>query len=139
MRSARAQFKYALRQCRRFISSNKLANHMQRHDINAFWKDIRKHTKSKAALSNCIDSITGEADIAGMWRRHYEQLLNDSSNETSKFTVLDSPGNVLANMGMQVTMKEVLKIVSDLPNGKFSRFDDLNSESLKHADSLVWL
>ena len=86
MRSARAQFKYALRQCRldeRLISSNKLANHMQRHDIDAF----RKRTKSKAALSNCIDGITGDADIAGMWRRHYEQLLNDSSNETSKFTV----------------------------------------------------
>ena len=142
MRSARAQFKYALRQCRldeRLISNNKLANHMQRHDINAFWKDIRKHTKSKAALSNCIDGITGEADIAGMWGRHYEQLLNDSSNESSKFTVLDSFGNVLANVGMQVTMKEVSKIVSDLPNGKSSGFDGLNSESLKHADPLVCL
>ena len=142
MRSARAQFKYALRQCRldeRLISSNKLANHMQRHDINAFWKDIRKHTKSKAALSNSIDGITGEADIAGLWGRHYEQLLNDSSNESSKFTALDSFGNVLANVGMQVTMKEVSKIVSDLPNGKSSGFDGLNSESLKHADPLVCL
>ena len=82
MRSARAQFKYALRQCQldeRLISSNKLANHMQRHDVNALWKDIRKHTKSKSALSNCIDGIR-EADIAAMWGRHYEQLLNDSSN-----------------------------------------------------------
>ena len=142
MRSARAQFKYALRQCRldeRLISCNKLANHMQRHDINAFWKDIRKHTKSKAALSNCIDGITGEADIAGMWGHHYEQLLNDNSNESSKFTVLDSFGNVFANVGMQVTMKEVSKMVSDLPNGKSSGYDGLNSESLKHADPLVCL
>ena len=100
---------------------------------------IRKHTKSKAALSNCIDGITGEADIAGMWGCHYEQLLNDSSNESSKFKVLDSFGNVLANVGMQVTMKEVSKIVSDLPNGKSSGFDGLNSESLKHADPLVCL
>ena len=129
MRSARAQFKYVLRQCRldeRLISSNKLANQMQRHNINAAWKDIKKYTKSKAALSNCIDGITGEADIAGMWGRHYEQLLNDSFNESSKFTVLDSLGNV----GMQVTLKEDSKIVSDLPNGKSSGFDGLNSESL---------
>ena len=35
--------------------------------------------------------------IASMWGRHYEQLLNDSFNESSKFTVLDSFGNVLAN------------------------------------------
>ena len=55
MRSARAQFKYALRQWKldeRLISSNILANHMQRHDVNAFCKDIREHTKSKSALSN---------------------------------------------------------------------------------------
>ena len=51
---------------------------MQRHDVTAFWKDTRKHTKSISALSNCIDGITGEADIADMCGRHYEQLLNDS-------------------------------------------------------------
>ena len=39
---------------------------MQRLDVNAFWKDIRKHTKSKSTLSNYIDGITGEADIADM-------------------------------------------------------------------------
>ena len=67
---------------------------MQRHDVNAFWKDIRKHTKSKSALSYCIDGITGEAGISDMWVRHYEQLLNDSSSETSKITVLNSFRNV---------------------------------------------
>ena len=42
MRSARAQFKYALRRCKldeRLISSNKLANHMQRQ--NACWIDMK--------------------------------------------------------------------------------------------------
>ena len=142
MRSARAQFKYALRQCKldeRLILSNKLANHMQRHDIDAFWKDIRKHTKSKSALSNCIDGITGEADIADMWGHHYEQLLNDSSNETSKITVLNSFHNVLTHVGMHVTMKEISMIVNDLPSGKSSGFDGLKSESLKHADALACL
>ena len=33
--------------------------------------------------------------IPSMWERHYE--LNDSFNESSKFTVSDSFGNVLAN------------------------------------------
>ena len=36
-------------------------------------------------------------------------------------------------------MKEVSRIVSDLPNGKSSGFDGLSSESLKHADPLVCL
>ena len=74
-----------------------------------------------------------------MWGRHYEQLLNDSSNETSKITVLNSFYNVLTHVRMQVTMKEVFMTVNDLPNGKSSGFDGLNSESLKHADPLVCL
>ena len=46
MRMARAQFKYALRQCRleeRSITSTKLAYHKQSHE--RFWKEIRKQIK----------------------------------------------------------------------------------------------
>ena len=82
MRSSRARFKYALRQCRyneRQIASEKLANHMKDHELTDFWKDVRKHSKSKSALSNCIDGVTGETDIADLWRNHYQELLNDST------------------------------------------------------------
>ena len=44
-----------------------------------------------------------------------------------------------SHVGLQVTMKEVSMIVNDLPSGKSSGFDGLNSESLKHADPLVCL
>ena len=43
---------HALRQCKldeRLIVSKKLADHMKNHEINDFWKDIRKHSKSKSA------------------------------------------------------------------------------------------
>ena len=57
-----------------------------------------RYNKSNSALSNCIDGITGEAHIAGMWGRHYEQLLNDNSKETYKITILNSFRNVLTHM-----------------------------------------
>ena len=47
MRTSRARFKYALRQCKldeRLIVSEKLAEHMNNHEINDFWKDIRKQS-----------------------------------------------------------------------------------------------
>ena len=81
MRSSRAPFKYALRQCKldeRLIVNEKLADHIKDHDINDFWKDIRKHSETKSALSNCIDGVTEENDIADLWCDHYESLLNDS-------------------------------------------------------------
>ena len=37
--------------------SEKLADHMKNHEIDDFWKDIRKHNQSKSALSNCIDGV----------------------------------------------------------------------------------
>ena len=58
MSSARARFKYALRQCRLdelTISSTKLADSMNNHDVDSFWKDIRERNKSKSSMSNCIE------------------------------------------------------------------------------------
>ena len=142
MRSSRARFKYALRQCKldeRLIVSEKLADHMKNHEINDFWKDIRKHSKSKSALSNCIDRVTGENAIADLWRDHYESLLNDSTHHDEKADVLQSFNNICSHAGMYVTMSEVLEVVKDLPNRKSSGLDGLNGESLKYADPLLCL
>ena len=142
MRSSRARFKYALRQCKldeRLIVSEKLADHMKNHEINDFWKDIRNHSKSKSALSNCIDGVTGENAIADLWRDHYESLLNDSTHHDEKADVLQSFNNICSHAGMYVTTSEVLEVVKDLPNRKSSGLDGLNGESLKYADPLLCL
>ena len=63
-------FKYALTQYRleeRSITSTNLAYHMQSHEFNDFWKEIRKQNKAKSALSNCVAGVTGETAIADMW------------------------------------------------------------------------
>ena len=141
MRSSCARFKYALRQCRyneRQIASEKLANHMKDHELNDFWKDVRKHSKSISALSNCIDGVTGETAIADLWRNHYQELLNDSTrnDDDVKMDVLESFHNICSHVGMHVTMNEVNEVVKSLPNRKSSGLDGLNVESLKHADPL---
>ena len=65
---SRAQFKYALRQCRLeecSITSTKLAYHMKSHEFNDFGKEIRKQNKAKSALSKCVAGVTGETAING--------------------------------------------------------------------------
>ncbi len=140
MSVARARFKYALRQCRldeQTIASTKLASYMQCHDVNNFWKEVRKHGKSQSALSNCIDGITGEHDIADMWRGHYNTLLNSSCANSDKDVVCDSFTNLCFSQRMYVTVDEVLELIQKLPNGKSAGKDGLNSESLKYADVLI--
>ena len=97
---------------------------------------IRKQTKAKSALSNCVAGITGETAIADMWRDHYEELLNSSTNSHEKEDLLEHIGS---HVGMQVTMLEVLQIVKDLPNAKSSGLDGLNGESLNYAHPLLCL
>ena len=72
---------------KRQIASEILANNMK-----DFWKDVRKHSKSKSALSNCIDGVTGETAIADLWGNHYQKLLNDSTrnDDNNKIDVLES-------------------------------------------------
>ena len=60
---------------------------MQNREVNAFWKQCKKHTISKSALSNCVDGVTGEADIADMWRNHYEELLNCNTYTDEMVTI----------------------------------------------------
>ena len=92
MRMSRAQYKYALRQCRleeHSITSTKLAYHMQSHEFNDFWKEIRKQNKGKSALSNCVAGVTGETAIADVCRDHYEELLNSTASSHEKEYLLE--------------------------------------------------
>ena len=144
MKSSRARFKYALRQCRynvRQIASEKLDNHMKDHELNDFWKDVKKHNKSKSALSNCIAGVTGKTVIADIWRNQYQELLNDSTrnDDDVMIDVLESFHNICLQLGMHVTMCEVFKVVKSLPNRKSSGLDGLNGKSLKHADQVLCL
>ena len=74
-----------------------------------------------------------------MWRDHYEELLNSSANSHEKEHLLEHFKSISSHVGMQVTMLEVLEIVKDLPNAKFSGLDGLNGESLKYAHPLLCL
>ena len=58
-------------------------------------------------MSNCIEGITVEADIAKFWRDHYGSLLNSSLNTTSKESVCDSFINILFSDGMLVSAFQV--------------------------------
>ena len=92
---------YALRQCKldeRLIVSEKFADHMKSHEIKDFGKYIRKHSKSKSALSNCIHGVTVKNAIADLLRDHYDRLLNDSTHHDERADILQSFNNICVYM-----------------------------------------
>ena len=110
---------------------------MDTHDIDSFWKDIRERNKSKSTMSNCIEGIIGEADIAKFWRDHYGSLLNNSLNTTSKESVCDSFKNIMFCNDMLDSVNKVLKLVDNLESNKSAGMDGLNGECIKHADVIL--
>ena len=110
---------------------------MDNHDIDSFWKDIRERNKSKSKMSNYIEGVIEEADIAKFWRDHYGSLLNSSLNTTGKEFVSDSLKNILFSDGMLVSVNKVLKLVDTLENNKSARMDGLNGECMKNADVIL--
>ena len=119
------------------IYSNRLANYMQCHDVNNFWKTINIRNKSKATLSNCIAGTSGETNIANMWKDHYSLLFNSSSNITDKDDVCTSFKNMSFNHGMHVSVSEVLDLFRGQSNDKATGMEGLSGESLKFADPIL--
>ena len=76
MKRSRARFKYELRCLKRHknqLIDDFLANKLQCGRLERFWKEINRISKCKVSLPNCIDGVTGAADICELWKNHFHQ------------------------------------------------------------------
>ena len=107
--------------------------------LTIFGRKHRKLNKAKSALSNCIAGVTEETAIAYIWRDHYEECLqlNSRANSHEKEDLLEHFKSISSQVGMSVTMLEVLQIVKNLPILKSSGLD--GGKSLKYAHPLLCL
>lgn len=135
MRTSRAEFKYALRQCRQQESihkTNALANSLLKKDTKQFWKHVKRTQKvTSTTRAESVGGSTGVQEVANMWRQHYSDLLNtpqpklptnNSNNSQQQPSSFDrfSVGDV--NTAMQ-----------KLKTGKSSGHDGLKAEHFKFA------
>ena len=80
LRLARSRFKYALRHClnnEKELRAKALADKLvaNPHNTSRFWKEVNK-LNSSPPLVPSIDGISGEENIANMWRDHFSEILN---------------------------------------------------------------
>ena len=76
---ANARYKYAVR----FISRNEqamradsMASKMMSNNINYFWKEVRSLNNCKSSLPSTVEGVSGENNVAELWRQHYSSLFN---------------------------------------------------------------
>ena len=132
---ARSQFKYALRFClkhetdpRAKALADKFASNPQNKAI--FWKEVRK-LNSGPPLAQSVSGVSGEANIAAMWKDYYSDVLNSVNNDNLKESVLSQLGN--SRVGVNLSVREVLESTIELSSGRSPGCDELNAEHFKFA------
>ena len=81
-------------------------------------------------LPTTIDGVTGEANIAKVWRKHFEDLLNCQRSTNS---VDEVPNDNLDFNDLLVSKEEIVLAIKDLANNKSCGLDGIYAEHLKFA------
>ena len=136
MKKSRAQFKYALRSCKKNSSRNQadsLAANLLRRDDKAFWKEIKKINDNSVPLSTTVNNVTGEQAISEMWHTHFKSILNSSTDVSNKHVLLETLNDKNDYKFDRFTVNEVLSAVQSLKNGKSAGKDMIYAEHYKYA------
>ena len=139
MRSTRAQFKLALRQCRKEKSlheANSLANDLLRTPSKEFWKKVKSINTHglHASYPECIEGNKGETAIAEMWKDHYKSLLNSS---TLTAGTIDYENLFNANLE-RLSANEIQSATKLLNIGKSAGHDHIEAEHIKYGDNKLY-
>lgn len=135
MRRSRARFKHALRQCRRDESmhaANSLAEKFIKTSQKEFWKQVDKMNNKnvKAPYSHTINGKSGNAEIAEMWKEHFQSLLNSSKLNVPDCTKeLDTQDEL-----SRITPAEIKDAIGKLKMEKSTGSDNIYAEHCKYAD-----
>ena len=132
-RQCRARCKYSIR----YIKSNEqmlrkesLANKLSDHDYNSFWKEIKLMNNCKTPLPTTIDGISGEANIAELWKKHFSSLLN--SVESRSDWSQRSDGNTEFK-DVLIDSSEIESAIKRLDFNKACGLDGVYAEHLKYS------
>ena len=140
LRLARSRFKYALRKClsqEKELRAKALADRLvaNPHNTSGFWKEVNK-LNSSSPLAPSVGGISGEDNIASMWKEHFSEILNSVCNTECKALVeekLSAAGDKLEPF----SVREVSDSIRELSSGRSSGNDFLSAEHIKFAGSAV--
>ena len=137
MRKSRADFKYALRQCRLHedeMRAEALSYKLQNGDVANFWRDIQSLGKGTSRLPERVDGAVGEQEIANLWKIKFSQVLNSVDDIRSRDEFFDRVNQLSDTDIERVTVTEVRSIVNKFANNKAIGIDGIPNEFFKYAN-----
>ena len=130
-RTSKARFEYAIRYIKRNEASlrkESLANKMADGDSKGLWKLIRGGSNVRVPLPTSVEGVTGEPNIADLWRTHYKDIFNtaDDGCRAANCAVCNDVYN-----DIQVSYNELSSTIDYLDINKSCGLDGIYAEHLK--------
>jgi len=136
MKRTRAHFKLALRYCQNhdaLYRSNAMANNFMYDKCN-FWKNVKNASSCKVANNvMTINGVSGDAQIAEMWKTEFEKLYSMHNNDgiRAEFDYYKSDiVHVISN-------SDLFSALQNLKCHKCCGPDGIHAEAIKHAGHLL--
>ena len=143
MKLSRSRFKYAFRKCKReqeVIVSDSIANKMCQKESRNFCKEIRCTMNNMVKLPTSVDGVCGDANIASMWKSHYDNILNsvhDSHCDKVYNDICNT--NIAFHDEMIVSVEEMRMILNDLACNKSPGLDSISAKHMKFAGPILFV
>ena len=137
MRKTRARFKYSLRQCKREESAhraNAFAKNLCDKDYKSFWRGASLKNSS-TSLPTVVAGISGQSQIADVWKKHYSDLFNSVQSTPYKEYVLSTVSNSTPCADSCIYPSEITAAIKSLKCSKSAGPDGLVAEHFKHASA----
>ena len=113
------------------MRADSMAAKLLGNDVTGFWKEVRALNRGSTSLPNNIGGVSGETNIAELWRQHYSGIFNCVSSDPYKVNIIDYS----ASAGISVS--EVYKAITQLADNKSCGPDHISAEHLKLAGPRV--
>lgn len=144
MARLKASFKLALRYCKQHseqIKANACAAALDLGDSRKFWKQVSKLSNDRVTnQAHCVDGVTGDDNIAALWKEHFNNMYNsvvDIDSKVSFYRRIDS-GNV-KKLNDNISVSDVCDVVRKQKRGKATGLDGIAMEAYIFADSKLFI
>jgi len=136
MKRTRAQFKLALRYCRKHeetLRCNVMAKKVLSNKTE-FWKDVKNASRCKATnKTDTVNGISGDTQIAEMWKETFQNLYSMHNNENMNETFAD----YTTDIKHVITCENMCSAIKQLKSRKSTGPDGITAEAIKHGGSLL--
>ena len=147
-KQTRADYHYAMKKvkkCENMLRSEKMSNAIIKNDHKCLWKEVKHMRGRRNVLSNKVDNVSGNKNIAGLFADKYKLLYSsvgfDHSDMKEVYYTISDRISKLEQCDVsncQFKLEDVISAVKSLTHGKSDGNQGLFSDHVIHGTQKLY-